>query len=117
MKLCILGDGLVSLSLAKALVNEGIFVDVVRNRKNSKSNKTRTIGISKSNIDFINKNILNIKKLLWNINRIEVFSENLENKKILNFENDNHEIFSIVKNDLFYNQLISSLKKIKILNF
>ena len=28
MKVCILGDGLTSLSLAKALVNKGIYTDV-----------------------------------------------------------------------------------------
>ena len=93
MKLCILGNGLISLSLAKALVNEGIFVDVISTQKNLKYDKSRTLGISKSNIEFFNKKILNIEKLTWNINKIEIFSENHQNKKILNFENEKKKAF------------------------
>ena len=53
MKVCILGDGLTSLTLAKALVNKKIFVDlIVLKRKICLLNKTRTIGISKSNVEF-----------------------------------------------------------------
>ena len=42
----------------------------------------RTIGISKINLDFFNKEILNINKLSWNINKIEIYSENLNYKNI-----------------------------------
>ena len=36
MKVCILGDGLISLTLAKALVNQGIYVDIFSNQKINK---------------------------------------------------------------------------------
>ena len=83
MKFCILGDGLTGLALAKALVNLGINVDVFKDSKVNNNDKSRTLGISKSNIEFFNKNILNISKQLWNINEIEIFSEILNNEKIL----------------------------------
>ena len=54
MKVCILGNGLSSLSLAKALTNLGVYVDVFSDKKIKNQNKTRTLGISKSNIDFFN---------------------------------------------------------------
>ena len=38
-------------------------VDVSFNKKNYKISDTRTIGISKNNIDFFNSNIINIEKL------------------------------------------------------
>ena len=60
---CIVGDGLASLTLAKALVNQGIFVDFFSEQKVKKIDKSRTIGISKINTDFFIKEILNIKKL------------------------------------------------------
>ena len=47
MKLGILGNGLTSLSLAKSLVNKGIFVDIFFDQKNLDFNKKRTIGLSK----------------------------------------------------------------------
>ena len=82
MKVCILGDGLTSLALAKALVNKGISTDIFLTNNNKKKDKSRTLGISKSNIEFFNKNILNIEKFLWDINKIEIYSENLNNEKI-----------------------------------
>ena len=75
MRVCILGGNLSSLTLAKALVNQKIFVDVFGNFKSNSLNKTRTLGISKSNVDFFNKNIININKILWKIKRIEILSD------------------------------------------
>ena len=80
MKVCILGNGLVSLTLAQSLVNLGINVDIFSEHKIKKYNKIQTIGISKNNIEFFNSNIINIKKLLWDINNIEIYSENLKSK-------------------------------------
>ena len=111
MKVSILGDGLTSLTLAKSLVNQGVNVDIFSERKTKKINKIQTIGISKANIDFFNKNILNINNLLWGINKIEIFSENFNNEKILNFEKKNNLLFSTVKNYKLYNYLLSELKK------
>ncbi len=117
MKVCIIGDGLTSLTLAKALTNQGVFVDIFSNQKFDYKNQTRTVGISKNNIDFFNKNILNIEKLLWNINQIEVYSENLNNERVLNFENNKERIFSIIKNhELIYN-LLFDLKKNTFIKF
>ena len=60
MKVCILGDGLVSLTLAKALINEEIYVDIISSKKKIIHDKDRSLGISKSNIEFFNQNIINI---------------------------------------------------------
>ena len=105
MKVSILGNGLTSLALAKSLVNQGIKVDIFSEQKIKNNNKIQTLGISKSNIEFFNKNILDIKKFLWNINKIEIFSENLENEKILNFQKNNQHLFSIIRNFDLYNHL------------
>ncbi len=117
MKVCILGNGLISLTLAKTLVNQGIYVDIFSSNNNFKYKKTQTLGISKSNIDFFNKNILNIKNLSWDINKIEIYSENLNNEKILDFKNHNEKLFSIIKNHELYNLLFVSLKKNHKCNF
>ena len=111
MKVCIVGNGLVSIALAKALVNKGIYVDLFSGQKINKIDKSRTIGISKTNIDFFNKNILNISKFLWEIKKIEVFSDNLKNEKLLNFKTDSKNLFSIFKNADLYNYLFVNLKK------
>ncbi len=117
MKVSILGNSLTSLTLAKLLVNQDIRVDIYSFGKIIKKNQIQTIGISKTNIDFFNNNILNIKKLLWNIQKIEILSENLNNEKILNFKNNDNHLFSIVKNYDLYNYIKKNLKKNKLVMF
>jgi 2-octaprenyl-6-methoxyphenol hydroxylase len=99
------------------LANQGIKVDIFSNQKIKKINKNQTLGISKTNINFFNENILNINKFLWNINKIEIFSESLKNDKILNFENNSETLFSIVKNFDLYNYIYLSLNKNKLVKF
>ena len=117
MKVCILGNGLVSLSLAKALVSLGIYVDIISIKKITNPDKERTLGLSKSNIDFFNKNILNIEKILWNINKIEILSENNKNEKILDFESNNKRLFALLKNYQLFNLLANKLNKNKYISF
>ncbi len=109
MKVCILGNNLSSLALAKALTNKNIYVDLWNQKKINRPDKSRTIGISKSNIDFINENIINIEKISWKLKKIEIFTDNLKNEKLLYFENFKNELFSIVKNFQLFDILEESL--------
>jgi 2-octaprenyl-6-methoxyphenol hydroxylase len=117
MTVCILGNGLTALTLAKALVNNEINVDVFYSKKNYKISDTRTIGISKNNIDFFNSNIINIEKIIWNLKKIEIFSENLNKERLINFETNNDQLFSTLKNDKLYNLLEKNLLKNKLFKF
>ena len=117
MKLCILGGGLTGLSLAKSLVKKGLSVDIFLSKKNLDFNMSRTIGISNDNLIYFNKEILDIKKLLWDIKKIEIYSDNLRYEKILNFENNNKTLFAIVRNYELQSKLLKSLKKEKLCKF
>ena len=110
MKVCIIGDGLSSLTLAKILVNQNIYVDVLSQIKHKKFSQSRTIGISKNNVDYFNKNIISIKKLLWKLQKIEIYTNNLKKQKLLNFENKD-QLFSIVKNHELYSLIEKNLLK------
>ncbi len=113
MRVCILGNGLSGLTLAKALVNSKIFVDVTSSKKSFQLNKSRTLGISKSNLEFFNNKIINIDKIIWKLKKIDIFSDNLKNEKLLNFKNNKDQLFSILKNYELYNVLDKTLKKNK----
>ena len=69
MKVCILGSGLTSLTLAIVLAKLDINVDIYSDEIKKGYDKSRTLGISKSNVTFFNQNIVNIDKLLWKINK------------------------------------------------
>ena len=117
MNVCILGNGLTSLTLAKSLVNKGICVDIISDKKKDKINFNRTIGISKINLDFFNREILDINKLSWDINKIEIYSENLNYERILNFQNDNQKLFSVIRNHELMDHLSKKLKRDKLCKF
>ena len=117
MKVCIIGSGLTSLSLAKILTNMGINVDIFSGSNSKKIDESRTLSISKNNVDFFNSNISNLNKLSWKINNIEIYSDNLINEKVLNFENNKDELFSIILNYQLFNQLKKELNGNRFLKF
>ena len=101
------------MTLAKALVNQKIYVDLIFYKKLKEKNKSRTIGISKSNVEYFNNNIDNIKKIIWKLKKIDIFSDNLKKEKILEFEDRSNQLFSVVKNYKLYECLEKNLKKNK----
>ena len=117
MKVCIIGDGLVSLTLAKMLVQKGLTVVISSSKKNNKIDKLRTIGISASNIEYFNNEILDITKISWQINQIKIYTEKNINKEILKFNDGKSKIFSIIKNHELRKLLIKDLKKNKLVKF
>ena len=113
MTVCILGNSLTALTLAKTLVNHKINVDLFFNKKNYKIDESRTIGISNNNINFFNNYIINIEKIIWNLKRIEIFSDNLKKEKLINFKANKDYLFSIVRNNKLYQLLEKDLSKNK----
>ena len=115
MNVCIIGDGLTSLSLAKNLVNKKINVHIYQKKKINNPPSTRTIGISANNLEFFKKEINKIpKKIIWEIKKIEIYSYKLMNSKMLNFENNKNNLFYMVKNYELYQSLNKELLKNKL---
>jgi len=74
MNVCIVGDGLTSLSLAKNLINKKINVHIYQQKKFNNTISTRTIGITKNNLDFFKKEIQKFsKKNILEIKKIEIY--------------------------------------------
>ena len=117
MKVCIIGDGLASLTLASVLIKKDIFVDILSAKKNILYDQSRTIGISKSNIDYFNNEITNIKKISWEIKKIKIFTEKNNNEELLKFDNKDNQIFSIIRNYKLQKLLFENLKKDKFIKF
>ena len=124
MNICIIGDGLTSLSLAKNLINKKLNVHIYYENSITKISPNRTIGISKSNLDFFKNEIQDIpKKFFWKIKKIKINSEKLKGENILKFENNKEDLFYIIRNHKLYNLLREkilkkgSIKKIKNKNF
>lgn len=117
MKVCIIGDGLVSLALANVLMQKDLSVDILAAKKRNEYSKSRTLGISKSNIEYFNNEIINIQKIMWKIKKINIFTEKNCKKAILKFDNENEQIFSIIRNRELHKLLIKKLKNNKHVKF
>ena len=116
MNICIIGDGLTSLSLAKNLINKKINVHIYHKKKIQNLLSNRTIGISKNNLEFFKKEIYNIpKKLYWEIKKIEIYSEKLEKENLLKFEDSKNNLFYMIKNKELYDLLNNEIFKSKFL--
>ncbi len=113
MKVYIIGASLSGLTLAKALVNRKIYVELISKKKKLSLSQNRTLGISRNNIEYFNNQIINLDKLVWKLKKIEIFSENLNKEKLLKFENNEEYLFSILKNHKLYKILEKSLLKNK----
>ena len=114
MNICIIGDGLTSLSLATILINKKINVHFYHKNRIENLLSTRTIGISKNNLEFFRKEIHKIpEKFFWQIKKIEIYSEKLENENLLRFEKDKINLFYMVKNNDLYKSLIKKISKNK----
>ena len=114
MNVCIIGEGLTALSLAKSLINKKINVHYYHKSRNSNFFPNRTIGISRSNFEFFKEKILKISKNnYWKINRIEIYTDKIDKENLLEFENDKNDLFYIIKNDELLKSLKSNLIKSK----
>ena len=114
MNICIIGDGLTSLSLAKNLINKKINVNLFHKGEIKKLSTNRTIGISKNNLEFFKKEIQEIQQnFFWEIKQIEIYSEKLDKENLLRFENDQDKLFYMVKNDDLYKLLRNEISKSK----
>jgi len=115
MKVCIIGDGLTSLSLAKNLINKKINVHIYHKNKIRELTPSRTIGISKKNLEFFKKKICEIpKKSCWQIKKIKIYSQKLKIENLVNFENKKNDLFYMVRNDKLYELLKKKISNNKL---
>ena len=117
MNICLIGNGLTNLVLAKVLISKNIRVTILFESKKTNKFNSRSIAISKENYDYLNSEIISIKKICWPINSIEIFKENSLNEKIFNFKNRQNDLLFIVKYKNFFKLINKQLKKSKKVKF
>ena len=62
MNICIIGDGIVSRTLAKTLTNKKINVDLYHQKKIINLKSSRTIGIAQNNYKFLTRMVVDFLK-------------------------------------------------------
>lgn len=122
MNICLIGNGLTNLLLAKVLVDKNIDVSLFYRGEKKEDLSTRTLGITRDNFFFLSKYLKNIKKISWPIYNIKIFNEKNLEKKLIKFESKKYQLFSILKNKYLLKLIKNELKNkkkfkiVKILN-
>ena len=93
MKVCLIGNNLTNFVLAKVLANKKLEVDIIFNSEKKIINKTRTIGISKNNFEYLKKIFKNKLLTAWPIKNIKIFGERKNSEELMQFTNNNSENF------------------------
>ena len=106
MKVCLIGNNLTSLILAKILSKKNFKVEILYLKDPKYNFKTRSLGISKYNLNYLDNYFKNISKITKPIDQINVFIKNDKINDQIFFSNKPNILFSMVK----YDQLISFIK-------
>ena len=117
MNVCLIGNGLTNLVLAQVLESKNIRVTILFDSKKTNNFNSRSIAISNKNYDYLNDDVINIKKISWPVNNIEIFKEASIAKKIFNFKNKQNNLFFTIKYNNFYNLIKNKIKKNKKIKF
>jgi len=116
MRICLIGKNLTNIVLARILANKKLTIDLVYNSENKKNFNSRTIGISKSNFDFLLNHEKEIRVFSWPVKKIRIFNEKQKFKELFEFFENNKENFFIVKYNKIYDHFERSLNKFKNIN-
>ena len=114
MNICLLGNNLTNLVLAKILLKKKINVDIITQAKPSLlANTIRTIAISNENYEFLRQNIKGFSNFGWPTEKIKIYSAKNNSSELFEFKNKNQSNFFLLK----YSELYNLMKKNKSLKF
>ena len=69
MNICLIGFGIPSLILANILAKKNIKISIFDEGKTKNNSSSRTIGITKNNIDYLKKEKIIIRNKAWKMNK------------------------------------------------
>ena len=117
MKVCIIGNNLTSLILASILSKKNFFIQIYSVKGKELNFKTRTLGITSYNLDYLQNYFKGISKKTHPIEEIKVLINNEKiNEKIL-FNKDLKPYFHMIKYDKLITYLKSKVKSNKFISF
>ena len=116
MNICLIGYGIPSLILGNILSNKNIKISIFDEKNYLNKVNTRTIGITKNNLEFLKRENIDLKNRVWPINNIKIYNNEQNNKEILNFGPVKNNLFSLIKNYELIQFLEKKTKKNKNIN-
>ena len=116
MRICLIGNNLSNLVLAKILADKKISIDLLYIENNKRNFNSRTIGITESNFFFLKKSFKNYKISGWPIRKIKIYNEK-KLGELINFSNEDSENFFMVKYNYIYDKFLKTVSRYKNIKF
>ena len=113
MNICLIGHGITCLILGNILSDKNIKISIFEENKYKNKFNTRTLSITKNNLDFLKRENINLKNKVWPINNIKIFNTSSNKKEVLSFSPDKDSLFSLIKNYKLIDLLKKNIKKKK----
>ncbi len=106
MKICLIGNNLTSLILAYILSKRNFYVEICYLNSTKSNYKTRTLGITDFNLNYLKRYFHKISKVTNPIKDIKVLIQNGKINNEIDFNKNSKTLFNMVK----YQELISYIK-------
>ena len=110
MNVCLIGNNLTSLILAKILSKKNFHVEIFSTNSSKIKFQTRSLGISEYNLKYLDNYFNNISKQAKKISQIKVLIKNGKNDEEIIFDNDTTTLLNIVQYDKFISFLQNNIK-------
>ncbi len=112
MKICLIGQNLTNLILARVFEEKKLNVDIYLNKKFQNIKTNRTIALSSENFDYL-KFVTKSSIIPWKSKEIKIFTESSQSKEIINFIKKNKEVFNLVSYSKLNEIYLKKIKKSK----
>ena len=113
MKICLIGQNLTNLILAKVFNEKKLNVDIYSNKKINKFKTNRTIALSSENFDYL-KFLIKSNIQSWKSKKIKIYTESSKSKEIINFNKKNKEVFNLISYSKLNEIFLKKIKKSKL---
>tara|TARA_Y100000590_G_scaffold51625_1_gene54223 strand:+ start:5938 stop:7035 length:1098 start_codon:yes stop_codon:yes gene_type:complete len=117
MKICLIGNNLTSLILANILSKKNIYSEIYSLKSSRVKFQTRSLGITTSNLKYLNDFFKVISKKTKNINKIKVCIKNGKINDEILFSDESISLLNIIKYEDLFSIIKSKTAKCKHISF
>ena len=112
MKICLIGQNLTNLILARVFEEKKLNVDIYLNKKIQNIKTNRTLALSSDNLDYL-KLLTKSSIIPWKSKEIKIFLEGSKSEELISFKKKHKEVFNLIRYSKLNEIFLKKIKKSK----